>query len=145
MYFPSNSDSSCLDWKFTYLLISAVNCMICYFICISAIVWLNWQPPRWRVYDYVRHKTSKRQRQTKKMATITPNRPTALPKISMMRTLTNSVLFCASANAPPDPTIPTHRPQPRLLKPAIIPAPNIMYPARSQARKYRGVTPRNKT
>jgi len=69
-------------------------------------------------------------------ATITPNSPTALPNIRIKRTLTNSVLFWESASAPPDPTIPTHSPQPRLQKPAIIPAPNIMNPMYTSSSHY---------
>ncbi len=41
------------------------------------------------------------------MATITPNSPRALPKISTTRIFTNRVEFCASDSAQQLPTIPT--------------------------------------
>ena len=49
------------------------------------------------------------------METMTPNRPSAEPKISITRILTNSVLFCASLSAHELPMMPTHnlRPPPR--------------------------------
>jgi len=50
------------------------------------------------------------------MPTMTPKSPSALPKISIMRILTKSVPFCASANAHPEPVMPTHTPQKRLLR-----------------------------
>ena len=40
--------------------------------------------------------------------TMTPNNPRALPKISIIKILTNKVLFYASAKAAAEPTIPTH-------------------------------------
>ena len=80
--------------------------------------------------------TQTQQRRTMIMATMTPKRPKALPKISIIRTLTNNVLFCASASAPPDPTTPTHSPHARLLKPATIPALNIMNPAPRQHQHH---------
>ena len=54
------------------------------------------------------------------MPTMTPKSPSALPKISIMRILTKSVPFCASANAHPEPVMPTHTPQKRLLRPTQI-------------------------
>lgn len=63
------------------------------------------------------------------MATIIPKRPIALPKISMIRILTKRAEFWASANAAPDPTIPTHNPQARLHIPTLIPAAKIWKPA----------------
>lgn len=42
------------------------------------------------------------------MPTITPNSPSALPKISTTRILTKSEEFCASESAQLLPTIPTH-------------------------------------
>jgi len=50
------------------------------------------------------------------MPTITPNNPSALPKISIIRILTKSVPFCASASAHPEPVIPTQMPQNKLLR-----------------------------
>ena len=38
---------------------------------------------------------------------ITPNKPNALPKISITKILTNSSALCASASAHAAPTIPT--------------------------------------
>jgi hypothetical protein len=54
--------------------------------------------------------------------TITPNKPRALPKISMMRILTNVEGVCASARAAPDPVTPTANPQKKLESPTEIPA-----------------------
>lgn len=51
----------------------------------------------------------------------------ALPKISMIRILTNNAEFAASAIAAPDPTTPTHSPQNRLTRPTVIPDPNRTY------------------
>lgn len=59
------------------------------------------------------------------METITPNRPIAEAKISMMRILTKSEGLAASANAAPEPTTPTQTPQKRLHKPTVSPPPNI--------------------
>lgn len=60
---------------------------------------------------------------------MTPNSPSALPKISTTRILTNSVLFCASDRAQLLPTMPTHMPHTRLAKPQVMPEPKIAYPA----------------
>jgi hypothetical protein len=43
------------------------------------------------------------------MDTMTPKRPSAEPKISITKILTNSVLFCASLSAHELPMMPTHR------------------------------------
>lgn len=59
-----------------------------------------------------------------------PNKPMALPKISMIRILTKRELLAASAKAAPDPTMPTHMPHARLLKPTVSPAPNILKPVK---------------
>jgi hypothetical protein len=66
---------------------------------------------------------------TCKIDTMTPNKPIALPNISTIRILTNNDEFCASANAAPEPTIPTQTPQKRLDQPTVMPAPNIANPA----------------
>ena len=60
------------------------------------------------------------------IATITPNKPMAEPKISMMRIFTNSELFAASAKAAPEPTMPTQRPQAKFVIPTVRPAANIV-------------------
>lgn len=69
------------------------------------------------------------------MPTIKPKSPMAEPKISMMRILTNNDEFAASANAAPEPTIPTDIPQNKLTKPTDKPEPNITYPASQQASR----------
>ena len=63
------------------------------------------------------------------MAMISPKRPMALPKISMIKILTKSELLAASARAAPEPTIPTQTPHAKLLIPTVSPAPNILKPA----------------
>jgi hypothetical protein len=55
--------------------------------------------------------------------TMTPNRPRALPKISIIRILTNVEGVCESANAAPDPVTPTQIPQKRFERPTDRPAP----------------------
>ena len=60
------------------------------------------------------------------MATMTPKRPMAEPKISMIRILTNRELFAASARAAPEPTIPTHIPQAKFVNPTVKPAANMV-------------------
>lgn len=59
------------------------------------------------------------------MPMMTPKRPRALPKISMMRIFTNVEGVCASAKAHPAPVTPTHTPQNRFERPTERPAPNI--------------------
>ncbi len=44
------------------------------------------------------------------------------------RTLTKRALFCASAKAAPEPTMPTQRPQNRFDKPVVKPAPKMENP-----------------
>ena len=56
--------------------------------------------------------------------TITPNKPRALPKISIIRIFTNVEGVCASAKAHPDPVTPTQTPQNKLERPTDTPAPN---------------------
>ncbi len=56
--------------------------------------------------------------------TITPKSPRALPKISIMRILTNVDGVWASANAQPAPVIPTQTPQNKFDSPTDKPAPN---------------------
>lgn len=56
---------------------------------------------------------------------MTPNRPRALPKISIIRILTNVEGVCASAKAQPDPVTPTHTPQVKFESPTDKPAPKI--------------------
>jgi hypothetical protein len=58
------------------------------------------------------------------MPTITPNSPSALPKISMMRILTKVEGVCASAKAQPAPVTPTQTPQNKFDRPTDSPAPN---------------------
>lgn len=62
---------------------------------------------------------------TCRIATMTPNRPMALPKISTIRIFTKRLAFWASAKAAPLPTMPTQMPQKRLEKPTVRPAPNM--------------------
>ena len=59
---------------------------------------------------------------------ITPNRPRALPKISIIKILTKVDGVCASANAAPDPVTPTQIPQQRLETPTARPPANKAYP-----------------
>ena len=56
--------------------------------------------------------------------TITPKSPKALPKISIMRILTNVDGVWASANAQPAPVTPTQTPQNKFDRPTDKPAPN---------------------
>ena len=72
---------------------------------------------------------------TCKIAMMRPKRPMAEPKISMMRILTKSVESAASANAAPDPTMPTQIPHARLQMPTVSPAPNILKPGTHGRRK----------
>ena len=89
---------------------------------------------------------------TIKIPTMSPKRPTALPKISTIKILTKRAGLAASARAAPEPifpqilifrnnpfkkkfqmkyhlpTIPTEIPQNRLTKPTVRPAPNMAYP-----------------
>ena len=60
---------------------------------------------------------------------MTPNNPRALPKISIIRILTNVDGVYESASAAPAPVIPTHIPQTRFEIPTDNPAPKIAYPA----------------
>jgi len=60
---------------------------------------------------------------------IIPNRPIALAKISMINIFTNNAGLAASARAAPDPTIPTAKPQTRLLNPTVSPPAKSEYPA----------------
>jgi hypothetical protein len=53
---------------------------------------------------------------------MTPNNPSALPKISTTRILTNSSGFCASESAQLEPATPTHIPHARLENPTFTPA-----------------------
>lgn len=64
--------------------------------------------------------------------TITPNSPRALPKISIIRILTNVAGVWASARAQPAPVTPTQTPQNKLERPTERPAPkmaNALYKA----------------
>lgn len=61
--------------------------------------------------------------------TITPKSPRALPKISMIRILTNVEGVYASAKAQPAPVTPTHTPQNKLERPTERPDPKIPKPA----------------
>lgn len=60
------------------------------------------------------------------MATISPNKPIALAKISTIRIFTKSTGLAASAKAAPEPTIPTAIPQTKLLNPTVRPAANMI-------------------
>lgn len=64
---------------------------------------------------------------TRNTPTIKPNKPMALPKISMIKILTNSAEFAASAIAAPEPTTPTQSPQNKFTSPTVIPEPKITY------------------
>lgn len=68
--------------------------------------------------------------------TITPNSPSALPKISITRIFTKSVEFWASDKAQLLPMIPTHKPQTRFAKPTIMPDANMAYPALMDSAAY---------
>jgi len=59
---------------------------------------------------------------------MSPNIDKALPKISTIKIFTNRTGFCASANAQPLPTTPTHNPEDMPLTPAIMPEAKRMYP-----------------
>jgi hypothetical protein len=59
---------------------------------------------------------------------MTPNRPRALPKISIMRILTKVEGVYASARAQPAPTTPTQMPQKRLERPTERPEPKTANP-----------------
>ena len=63
------------------------------------------------------------------MPTITPNKPNALPKISMISILTKVDGVYASASAQPAPTTPTQTPHTKFDKPTDNPAPKKAYPA----------------
>lgn len=56
---------------------------------------------------------------------MTPNRPRALPKISIISIFTNVDGVWASARAQPDPVTPTHTPQNKLESPTEMPAPKM--------------------
>ena len=56
---------------------------------------------------------------------ITPKRPRALPKISIIRILTKVDGVCESARAQPAPVTPTQTPQKRFERPTERPAPNM--------------------
>ena len=56
---------------------------------------------------------------------MTPNRPRALPKISIIRILTKVEGVYASERAAPAPVTPTQTPQTKLERPTEIPAPKI--------------------
>ena len=62
---------------------------------------------------------------------MTPNKPKALPKISMIRILTKVDGVWASAKAAPDPVTPTQMPQHRLDRPTAKPAEKRAYPLNS--------------
>ena len=67
---------------------------------------------------------------TSSSATISPNSPMALAKISITRILTNSFWSCASASAVAEPDTPIATPQNRLQKPTVSPDQNRLYPNR---------------
>lgn len=56
---------------------------------------------------------------------MTPNNPSALPKISIINILTKVLGVYESASAHPAPVTPTHTPQKRLERPTLKPAPKI--------------------
>ena len=58
------------------------------------------------------------------IATITPYRPRALPKISTISIFMKVPCWAASVIAAPDPIIPTQIPHARLVKPEVRPAKN---------------------
>lgn len=72
--------------------------------------------------EYLKNKNNKL---TKNTPAIKPNNPIALPKISIIKILTKSEEFAASAIAAPDPTTPTQRPHTRFIMPTVSPEPNI--------------------
>ena len=57
------------------------------------------------------------------MPIMTPNRPSALPKISTIKIFTNVEGVCASASAQPEPVTPTQTPQNRFERPTERPLP----------------------
>jgi len=61
------------------------------------------------------------------MPTMTPNKPSALPKISTTKILTKSVGFCASDSAHELPTTPTQMPHTKLASPTVRPDAKIAY------------------
>ena len=60
---------------------------------------------------------------------MTPNNPSALPKISIIKILTKVDGVYESARAAPAPVIPTQTPHTRFEIPTDSPAPKIAYPA----------------
>ena len=64
---------------------------------------------------------------------MTPNRPSADPKISTIKILTKVDGVCASARAHPEPVTPTHTPQNRLDKPTERPEPNSAKPLNKES------------
>ena len=68
--------------------------------------------------------------------TITPNKPSALPKISITKIFTNKAGFCASLNAQLLPTVPTQIPHTRFANPTVIPDANIAYPENIDRSEY---------
>lgn len=64
----------------------------------------------------------------KKRSQLTPNKPSADPKISTTRIFTNSVELAASERAAEEPTTPTQRPQARFAHPVVSPAASSAYP-----------------
>jgi len=68
--------------------------------------------------------------------TITPNNPSALPKISITKIFTNKVGFCASLNAQLLPTVPTQIPHTRFANPTVKPDANIAYPENIDRSEY---------
>ena len=59
------------------------------------------------------------------MPMITPNNPSADPKISTISILTNKLPLCESANAHALPVMPTQIPQTKLENPTVRPAVKI--------------------
>ena len=58
---------------------------------------------------------------------MTPQRPSALPKISTINIFINVPFYAASVNAAPEPIIPTQIPQPKFEIPHKRPAAKIAY------------------
>ena len=56
---------------------------------------------------------------------MTPNKPSALPKISIIKILTKVEGVWASESAQPAPVTPTHTPQNKLESPTDKPEPKI--------------------
>ena len=56
------------------------------------------------------------------IATMTPYRPKALPKISTISIFMKVPFWLASVRAAPAPIYPTHIPQAKLVNPTITPA-----------------------